>query len=370
MRKKTHDEYVSELKNINPYIEVVEQYINSSTKIKHKCLKDGYEWYVAPSTILAGHGCPMCNGGIKMTHEQYVKRLQIINPYIFVVEKYINNNTKIKHKCLKDGYEWYATPANILKGKGCPVCGGTIHKTHEQYVKQLRLKNPNIIVIDKYINNSTKIKHKCLLHNYEWETSPKNVLNGQGCPMCKGEKLKNAFKMDNNEYINRLYAIDKNVVVLDEYINARTPIKHKCLIDGFEWYAAPDNLLHGHGCPQCNTCNKSKGEKLISEWLSDNNILYKQQKTFDDCKDKQALPFDFYISNYNIAIEYNGKQHYEPVDYFGGEEAFEYTVRHDIIKRDYCDKNNILLVSIPYYVDIHKELNKIYDMIKNMEVVA
>ena len=370
MKKRTHEEYVAELKDKNPDIEVIERYINSSTKIRHRCLKDGYEWDVAPSTVLSGHGCPMCNGGIKTTNEQYVNRLHIINPSIIPIEQYVNSNTKIKHRCLVDGYEWYVTPANTLNGKGCPLCGGTMHKTQEQYVEELKLKNPNIIAIGQYINHSTKIMHKCLKHNYEWMASPHTILSGCGCPMCKNDKLSNAFKISHDEYVNKLYAVNKNIVVLGEYVNARTPIKHKCLIDGWEWDATPENLLKGHGCPQCNKCSKSNGEKLVSKWLDANNITYKKQKTFDDCRDKQVLQFDFYLPDYNIVIEYNGKQHYEPVDYFGGKTGFEYTVKHDKMKTDYCKKNNIMLFIIPYFKNLYDELESLHNLIKDTGVAA
>ena len=216
VRRKTHEEYVKELSIKNPNIEVVERYVNTATKIKHRCLIDGFEWNVAPATILRGHGCPQCNGGVKITHDEYVDKLFKINPSIIVIGQYVNSQTKITHKCLIDGHEWLLSPGNALSGKGCPVCGGTMRKTHEQYAGELKLKNPSIIVIGKYINNVTKIRHKCLIHNYEWEIAPRDILIGCGCPMCFAEKMRNKFAKSHDDYVNELYQVNKNIVVLFE----------------------------------------------------------------------------------------------------------------------------------------------------------
>jgi hypothetical protein len=61
------------------------------------------------------------------------------------------------------------------------------------------------------------------------------------------------------------------------------------------------------------------------------------------------LRFDFFIPTQNIAIEYQGKQHYEPIEIFGGEQAFKLQQKKDDIKRKYCSKSQINLLEIPYW---------------------
>ena len=141
---------------------------------------------------------------------------------------------------------------------------------------------------------------------------------------------------------------------MEDYINASTPIRHKCLIDGYEWDATPGNILFGYGCPRCN---ESKLEKATRLWLDANNILYEQNKTFDKCVDKKPLSFDFYLPNFNLCIECQGKQHYEPIQYFGGEEQFKIQQYHDDLKKIYCSKNNIELLEISYWEDAENKLN-------------
>ena len=84
-------------------------------------------------------------------------------------------------------------------------------------------------------------------------------------------------------------------------------------------------------------------------------LKYERQKRFDDCKDINTLPFDFYLNDYNVAIEYDGEQHYMPVNWNGkmsDEElnrAFELVQFHDKIKTEYCEEQNIQLIRIPYW---------------------
>lgn len=98
----------------------------------------------------------------------------------------------------------------------------------------------------------------------------------------------------------------------------------------------------------CGCLNQYSNEVvLIRKMLEENNIKYKQEYTFDDCRDISMLPFDFAIEDNNgraYLLEYDGEQHFKPVAHWGGLE----TVRaHDLMKNHYCFKNNIRLVRIP-----------------------
>ena len=351
---KSHEQYVLDVKNVNPDIEVLEQYINSKTPILHKCLIHGVEWKVLPSSVLNGHGCPECarikriNSKLK-THEQYVKEVSVISPHIEVIENYIDSHTHILHHCKIHDYYWKSTPNNILNGCSCPVCGGSILKTHDEYVRQVSLINPHIEVIGKYINSHTPILHKCTKDNYEWYSMPTHILNSKGCPKCAG-----TMKKTHEEYVIEVASINPDIEVIEKYINSKTSILHRCKIDGHQWYALPLNILKGRGCPQCV---ESNGERQIRHWLNLHSIQYISQMTFENCKDIKLLPFDFYLPTYNIAIEFDGRQHHEPVERFGGQKAFENTLKHDNIKNEYCKNNGISLLRIPYFKNVEEELN-------------
>lgn len=292
----------------------------------------------------------------KKTHEEYIAEVAVKNPSVEVVGMYIGANEKIMHRCPKDycRYEWYATPHNILAGKGCPKCTGKMKRTHDEYVKRVNLIHDNIEVIEKYIDNNTPILHKCVFHDFEWSAFPNNVLSGHGCRKCANDKMHYERVKNTNQYIEDLNKINSNIIIMGEYINAHTPILHKCLVDDLEWFAKPNNILSGKGCPKCS---ESKGEREIRQLLDSNEIVYESQMIFDGCFDIKPLPFDFYLPEYNLCIEYDGEQHYRPIEYFGGQKAFELRKKHDQIKNEYCKNNNIRLVRIPYFADVEEELN-------------
>lgn len=72
------------------------------------------------------------------------------------------------------------------------------------------------------------------------------------------------------------------------------------------------------------------------------------------------MPFDFYLLKYNLCVEYQGKQHYETVEFFGGEKEFEIRQKHDKIKRNFCKKNKIVLLEIKYSDNIESKLNEFF----------
>jgi len=101
----------------------------------------------------------------------------------------------------------------------------------------------------------------------------------------------------------------------------------------------------------------SKGEKEIENWLQSQNIKYEKEYTFKDCKDKHVLRFDFAIFNdigeLLLLIEYDGLQHFESIEYYGGEKEFENLKKRDEIKDEFCDENNIRLIRVnPYNSNI------------------
>ena len=125
--------------------------------------------------------------------------------------------------------------------------------------------------------------------------------------------------------------------------------------------------MEGHGCP---VCNDSIGEKEITQYLLSNNIEFIPQYTFDGCKNKKKLPFDFYLPAYNICIEYDGLQHFKPVDHFGGEEGFKQRQYNDSIKNQFCRLNDIQLIRIKYDQDIETELDNFFNNTKLIKEVS
>lgn len=269
--------------------------------------------------------------------------------YELLSTKYVNNVTKLQYICPKHKTKGVLeiTFANFTKGKGCPYCANRVKKTQEEYEAELAIKKPTIKVIGEYINLKTKIEHECVVCGYHWDVLPDNMLHmSNGCPKC-GKRA----PLNQNELINRVAKIDDSIEVVGEYQNTATKMSFRCKKCGNIWYARPNNILNGKGCPHCK---QSKGEMKISQILDDMAVEYGIQYRFPGCKDESVLPFDFFLPKYNICIEYDGLQHFEPCT-FGGvskeraAENLELVQKHDEIKNKYCQDNSIMLIRIPYW---------------------
>ena len=124
-------------------------------------------------------------------------------------------------------------------------------KMQEEYIQELKIKNPNVEVLETYINNSTPILHQCKKHNIKWKVSPAIILRGSGCDECRKEKIGSSLSKTPEQYIEELRNINPNIIVIEEYQGANIPILHKCLVDNYEWMIRPHNVLCGNGCPKC-----------------------------------------------------------------------------------------------------------------------
>ena len=133
----------------------------------------------------------------------------------------------------------------------------------------------------------------------------------------------------------------------------------KCIFDGYEWDIREDHLNSGHRCP---ICKNSIGERQVKDYLISHAIKFLPQHCFDDCRNIRQLQFDFYLPELNVCIEYDGQQHFEPVDFAGkGEEwarqVFENTKLRDGIKNEYCKTHNIDLCRIKYTQNVKSALD-------------
>lgn len=283
---------------------------------------------------------------IKKTPEQYVKECKE-KGYDLPVEGYVTANKKIKHEC-KYGHIYEQTPNAHLRGQGCSVCSGSFKKTPEQYVKECKDKGYDLPLED-YINNSTKIKHRCN-QGHTYEQSPNNHLNGKGCPVCNGTPKKTS-----EQYIKECREKGYDLP-LEDYINNRTKIKHKCN-KGHVYLQSPDMHVgkYNQGCP---ICKESHGERFIRTYLENNSINYTLQKKFNDLKDKTYLSYDFYLPDYNILIEYQGIQHYKEKEFFGGDKHLKKQQYHDNLKREYAKNNGYKLLELHYSLDTQELVNK------------
>ena len=221
-------------------------------------------------------------------------------------------------------------------------------KTHEEFIKQMNIINSNIEILSQYQNNKTKVNCKCKICNHQWEARPDNLLHW-GCPRCRLVKISNKNRKTQEEFIEQATKVHNNKYYYNNvnYIRDNVKVIITCPIHG-DFQQTPSNHLQGHGCPKCNT---AKGELFIEKYLTEHDILFERQYciSIPTIINPSGLAYiDFYLPDYNVFIEYNGRQHYIPIKYFGGELELEHQKNGDNYVKDFCKDNNYTLVEIPY----------------------
>jgi hypothetical protein len=345
-------------------------YKNNKTKIKINCPIHG-DFYQTPGNHTHKtnpQGCPECGGRTNWTLERFINEAEKIHKGKYSYEKvnFVDTNHKVIITCPEHG-DFGQKPIKHLRGQGCPKCAPNYKGTTESFIIKAIETHENKYSYEKteYISNHKKVLITCPIHG-DFEQTPANHThksNPQGCPKCSGRYPLNTdeFILKANEKHDFFYDYSKVI-----YESMTSNVKIICPYHGeFEQQASVH--LKGSGCQKCRL---PKGEQKIQKALkalNDLNVQFEQQYSFPDCKYKNSLSFDFFVT-YNhskFLIEFNGEQHYRPVK-FGGinddnaDARFEEVKIRDKIKNDYATKNGIPLLVIKF-----DEPDKISDNIKN-----
>ena len=347
------------------------EYVNNKTKICIICPVHGEFWQL-PCNHLKGNGCKKCNDEKrKFTIEEFIEKSRKIhgNKYDYSKVNYINSQTKVCIICPIHG-EFWQLPISHIRGYGCFKCRNELIKkalsfNNDAFLKKAREIHGNKYDYSKveYVNCETKVRIICPIHG-EFEQLPLNHLKGKGCIECGKIKISNKKKKTTEEFIENAVKVhgDKYDYSKVKYDGNKTKVCIICPIHG-EFWQTPNDHLSNKGCPYCK---ESQLERKINNLLIDNNIEFERQKRFN-WLGLQSL--DFYLPKYNLAIECQGRQHFEPIEHFGGEEEYKKRLELDELKYQLCKINNI---NILYYSDkkynenIIIEENKLIEEIKNI----
>lgn len=283
------------------------------------------------------------------------------NKYDYSKVIYINSIEKVEVICPLHG-SFFVRPDAHVRKVGCPSCNGGIKYTSDKFIEKASTIHSNKYDYSKveYINSTKKVEIICRDHG-SFFMSPANHLIRQGCPSCSGVKRKTS-----EEFIsisNRIHSnkYDYSSVV---YVNNRVKVKIICKKHG-EFLQSPKDHMRGRGCSLCNT---SKGESMVEEILKSLGISYIREHKFEGCVSTNGikLPFDFYLPKYEIAIEYDGKQHHEVVEKFGGYESHRSLVKNDSIKDQWCKDNGIKLVRIKWN-NVESDIKCLFELLSKNE---
>ena len=304
----------------------------------------------------------------KLTQKEAIQKTKNIGGIL--IGEYLGNHIKVEFQCPNCNIIFKKEPASIWSRKQilCPKCSIKKHGLiQSQAIKERSLgylypeliklysKNNAISIFKIYPNSHIKRKWICEEYKYkhEYMSMPNNIVsNYSRCPYCTGKKIKIGFNDLASQYpeIAKEWHPTKNGDLKPTQVMSQSNKKAwwLCSKCKYEWFTTiAHRTINNRDCPNC--CPKSKGEDKIKELLIKWNVNYIYNKRFNTCKNKRSLPFDFYLKDYNLLIEFQGEQHYNKVKYFGGECKFKQLQQHDKIKKQWTKSNGYNFLIIPYW---------------------
>lgn len=373
---KNKEDFIKRL-NENNCVLIEGEYVNQKSKFH---IKDeyGYEYEVTSASYnLSGCGRKFHTKNPYSINNinNWLKINKLNDKIILISKEYKGNYDKLIWTCLNCGKEFEAS-FNIIKRNGfsgmCKKCSmkkGQENNKNKDTLKEI--KNMDYEIMNGKIGSheNVVIKDK---DGYLYNTSYNRLVTMKKTPLktFKG----NTFNRYNLNIWIKNNNLNKDIVLLDYYYkNNNIYMIYKCKHCG-EIYNKKFSDVKDLAfiCQKCSDKSQSIISKKTEEYLIKNKLKYIREYRIDDCRSIKPLPFDFYLPDYNICIEVDGEQHYEPVAFGRApkekviDNFRELKIRDDI-KTQYCKDNNIKLIRIPYWefnddtylYTLNKELNNI-----------
>lgn len=374
MNKITKEEFIEKCQKIHPDWDFSN--INFEGTVKPlivRCKKHGEFRLARASQAYRGtQKCPYCD--LEERKNTFIKKAKEIhgNKYDYSKIDYKTNKIPVTIICHekdefgKEHGEFLQAPGDHLKGYGCSKCSKKYKPTTEEWVKKAMKIHPEFDYSKViYKDNKTPITIICKKHNEEFTVIPNNFINDiYSCPKCRAEYKHNLYTKTTEQFIEDVKKVhgDKYDYSKVNYINNKTNITIICKKHG-EFSQMAGSHLAGYGCPKCKLKSQTKLYEKLKESFPNEEILFEVGNSTIDWINGQR--FDIYFPKYNIAVEYNGIQHYIPIEHFGGELKFQDQLEYDKLKRKKCKENNCTLFEVKYnYTE--EDYQKLVENIKNI----
>lgn len=354
--KPTTESFIEKAKLVHgdKYDYSLVDYQGSHSKVCIICPVHGQFWQSATGH-LSGGGCKECKSqkikSLKSkSKDKFIQEARYIHgdKYNYDEVVYENNRSRLRIICPTHG-AFYQMAGNHLKGCGCQKCAWEYKnaqktKSTDEFIAEARQIHGDRFDYSKtiYVGAHRKVCITCPIHG-DFRQDPSSHIKGVGCPVCSTIKASRQLRSSAEEFIEKAnivhsFKYDYSKV---EYVNAITNVCVICPEHG-PFYPTPNNHLRGSGCP---ICDSSRLELQIQNSFED----IEPQKTFPWLRHNRVLRLDFYMSDAKIAIECQGIQHFQPVDFAGkGEEwakvLFTETIERDQVKFSLCAEHNIKMV--------------------------
>lgn len=330
------------------------EYVSSQSPLDILCSKCGQTYKMSYSKYRVGHRCGPCSGNRRLTIE-FVKQKIKEGGDELISSKYSNARTPLTILCSRCQDQYQMRYDDYRRSKRCAHCSGKKRYTIE-HVREVISKDGNKLLSDIYTNNKTHLDIQCgkcdNVYNMNLSTYQNATIR---CKKCVNQKLADDRKFS-FEHVQSYIEERGDTLLSDDYVNSLTKITVKC---SQCYHSYNITFQHYSRGVRCGRCISSKGESEVERCLLKKGVYFEAQKRIPECRHIRQLPFDFYgelkIDEKGpvryiapFLIEYNGIQHYQPVDKFGGQKSFDKLQINDKIKEKYCKDNDIPFLVISY----------------------
>ena len=372
----TTDEFKKKVEKLYNGLYEVEngfEYKNQSSIVPLYCKKHGISFKKKAKIILRGVvNCPQCGkekilNALRIPEEEFFKRIEEENNgrYDTSKVKYCSVDDKIDLICHEkdengeEHGEFHPTFSNFTKAhSGCPKCalieqGENRRIPFETWIEKFKEAHGNrydlSLILEQGVIPSRDSDIYPICHakdefgreHGKFKTSPRNFASGTNCPKCN-----NRGEVDEETWLLRCNKMHGNKYRYLHFVDIYSDAIIACPIHGvFTKHAG--RHMRGVGCPKCN---ESRLERDVRILLDENKIKYESYMKADFLKSKRGgfKSLDFYLPEYKIAIECQGKQHFGFGGWLNEKESVEQIAERDIEKKEQCTANGILLI---YYLD-------------------
>ena len=339
LRKITNKEFVDRAKEVHggkyDYSKV--EYKKMHDKVCIICPEHG-EFWQTPHNHLKGQDCPKCanitrGDAFRDDRNEFIRMAKKVHgdKYDYSKVEYVNNRSKICIICPVHG-EFWQRPYSHLQGFGCKKCNGNVYDT-TTFVNRAKEVHGDKYDYSKveYTHSKKKVCIICPKHGEFWQT-PTVHLKGGNCPNCIKENKINDFLEQSKIIHNNKYDYSKV-----EYVDSTTKVCIICPKHG-EFWQRPFSHINGNGCPMCK---ESLLEEEINSFFDKMSFIVERQKRFN-WLGLQSL--DFYLPEYNVAVECQGIQHFDIVKNWGGNKKLKRQKELDKNKKELCEEHGIKIL--------------------------
>ena len=286
-QRKTHEQFLLELEQVNPGIEILDEYVNNHRKVKFGCKICGHIWKTVPNSVLLGHGCPECSRSSTSFFEQVIQQAF----RMCLGQHSVRNRDKtligmeldiyIPELCVAyepGSWAWHKDKIERDTAKR------TLCKE-----KEVKL----ITIYTDYKEESSPFDTDCIvkpgsLGYSNWEetkTMVVELLSGFGLTLCDSQweeirinALEKSRRETHQEFVEKLSQLNPNIEVIGKYIDSFTKIAFCCKVCGCQWDARPNSIQQNTGCPECgrrriNLAHTKTHEQFIVDLAKENSTV-------------------------------------------------------------------------------------------------